>query len=117
MPDGWSNLEEKLKKIQEKQMESDSGKPAEATVNEETKSAHKEKKKGAYSAYMEKVKDTYKRASPETKSGAKDKYEGMFEKFDVPKLHKPMAEQRNTAGEGKKQFKGMEKRFLKSRKF
>ena len=117
MPDGWSNLEDKLKKIQEKQMEVESEKPTPAIVEEEPKTINKEKKKGAYSAYMEKVKGTYKRASPETKSGAKDKYEGMFEKFDVPKLHKPMAEQRNTAGEGKKQFKGMEKRFLKSRKF
>ncbi|MFH1788085.1 MAG: hypothetical protein ABH834_01740 [Candidatus Altiarchaeota archaeon] len=116
MSDGWSNLEDKLKKIQEKQTEEASNKPSETIVEDKPPEKQKPARKGAFKEYMEKVQGIYKDSKIEPGSRHKDKYESMFDNIETPKLHKPMAEERPMAKAGKKQFKGMEKRFLQNRK-
>ncbi|GEM_PF-1447521 len=106
MPDGWSDLEDKLKKIDgKKQVEAPS---ASETPSESKPVEVKPRKecKGGFAEYMEKVQNTYKDARSQGPTSFKDKYESSFDKKETPTLNK------EGVG-GTKQFKGFEKRFLK----
>ncbi|MFH1835395.1 MAG: hypothetical protein ABH851_04300 [Methanobacteriota archaeon] len=106
MPDGWSDLEDKLKKIDgKKQVEAASipkSPPESASVEEKPR----KERKGGFAEYMEKVQNTYKDARSQGPTSFKDKYESSFDNKETLTLHK------ESTG-GTKQFKGFEKRFLK----
>jgi hypothetical protein len=84
------------------------------TPREETKKSDEDLSepkpmKGAFSEYRERIQQAYKSPSTEETSDIKDKYESMLTKVEKPTL------KRDNVEETKQQFKGFEKRFLRSR--
>ena len=107
MSDGWGNLEEKMKKIQSKKSDEAASKPVAEEKPYFSKKPSQEKSE--YTQYMERVKKSYKSAKFAGGAKTEDKYEGMFNKLDVATLGDERMD------ETQKHFKGMEKRFLKTR--
>lgn len=95
----YSSLSDKLDKDLDR-LAKDSSASADSSL--------KPDKKGEFSEYIKRVKAGYKNSSSGS-SGPKDKYESMFKKIESPNLKK------DEGDESSKHFKGMEKRFLRSR--